>query len=801
MKYDFPESFVRDYDKLLKDGQCSDVIIRVGEEQKEFRAHSLMLRARSTYFNTALSATWAKKEGDFFVLSVPNIHVYIFEIILRYMYTTEIILDALEGVKVLELLVAVDELLLRDFIDKLKLFIHQKLENLIKQDAISVLEMFFQYDICESFREPCLHLICTYPDTLFMHHNFIQLEKSLLIHILQCDSLGTLNEIEIWNYLLKWGIAQDETLQNKEIKSWKINDYIILKNIIHECIYLIRWHMIPPNEFWKNRSFLKNILSEELYKELGEYYLDPTTPLKDVVPRLRKLPITDKNAKKKKFEDLSCIDLTKVNEKLLNEEDDCDVIIHAGKGLYLKELYAHSLILNIRSSYFNHALTNNQVKKEGKYFVFQFPNISANIFEIILRYIYTATITFYGLKGVETLQLLIAANELHLEDIISPLISFIRQEFEEFMKQDAVNITQIVFQYDACNLLQEICLHYICTYPKALFENQKFTQLDQTLLIHILKCDDLGKLNELEIWNYLFTWGIEQNPTLQKKDVETWNTDDYVMLENTIHECIPLIHWFQISGREFKRNLSVFKNTLSSELYQNIWNYHLDSDSLPHDVTILPPRHIQVHMPLIRSQHFNIIASWIDKKDLQKMPPNDTYYSFHNNPYDFNLIYCSKRDGFEKFHDFCDDKGPTIIIAKVQINESDTCLFGGYNDLSWKNYNNKSSQKKISYSRSDKNFLFSFDNKEDYSTSKLARVKKGKIAVGYDSETGPFFGSSKSYYEISISGDLIISSKNKIIRYGTNYPDFKKFAKLQNIDNCKVEDYEVWKINIKKGNI
>ncbi|CAG8781265.1 25639_t:CDS:2 [Gigaspora margarita] len=636
MKYDFPESFVRDYDKLLKDGQCSDVIIRVG---------------------------------------ISLIHYF------RHYY-------ALEGVKVLELLVAVDELLLRDFIDKLKLFIHQKLETLIKQDAISVLEMVFQYDVCESFREPCLHLICTYPDTLFMHHNFIQLEKSLLIHILQCDSLGTLNEIEIWNYLIKWGIAQDETLQNKDIKSWKINDYIILKNIIHECIYLIRWHMIPPNEFWKNRSFLKNILSEELYKELGEYYLDPTTPLKDVVPRLRKLPITDKNAKKKKFEDLSCMDLTKVNEKLLKEEDDCDVIIHAGKGLYLKELYAHSLILNIRSSYFNHALTNNQVKKEGKYFVFQFPNISANIFEIILRYIYTATITFYGLKGVETLQLLIAANELHLEDIISPLISFIRQKFEEFMNQDA-----------------------------------------------------------------------------------------------------------------FKRNLSVFKNTLSSELYQNIWNYHLDSDSLPHDVTILAPRHIQVHMPLIRSQHFNIIASWIDKKDLQKMPPNDTYYSFHNNPYDFNLIYCSKRDGFEKFHDFCDDKGPTIIIAKVQINESDTCLFGGYNDLSWKNYNNKSSQKKISYSRSDKNFLFSFDNKEDYSTSKLARVKKGKIAVGYDSETGPFFGSSKSYYEISISGDLIISSKNKIIRYGTNYPDFKKFAKLQNIDNCKVEDYEVWKINIKKGNI
>ncbi|CAG8509414.1 3072_t:CDS:2, partial [Gigaspora rosea] len=612
------------------------------------------------------------------------------------MYTTEIILDTLDGVKVLELLVAVDELLLRDFIDKLKLFIHQKLENLIKQDAISVLEVIFQFDSCESFREPY------------------------------------------------------QTLQNKDIKSWKIDDYIILKNIIHECIYLIRWHMIASNEFWKNRLFLENILSEELYKGLGEYYLDPTTPLKDVVPRLRKLPIKNESAEKKKSENLSYIDLTKVNEKLLKEGDDCDVIIHAGNGQYLKELYAHSLILNIRSSYFNHMFTSNQVKKEGKYFVFQFPNISAKIFEIILSYIYTASITFYGLKGVEALQLLIAANELCLEDIISHLIDFIRQEFEEFMKQDVVNITQIVFQYDVCNLLQEICLHYIY--------------------------------------------------------VKSWNTDDYVILEKTIHDCIPLIRWFQISGKEFKRNLTVFKNTLSSELYQNIWNYHLDSDSLPHNVTILPPRHIKVHMPLIRPQHFNIIASWIDKKGLPKMEKknqqiatsNDTYYGFHNNPYDFNLIYCSKRDGFKKFHASCDDKGPTVIIAKLKINETDTCLFGGYNDLSWKNYNNKSSKETISYSQSDRNFLFSFDNKEDYSTSKLARVKKGKIAVGYDSETGPFFGSSKCHYEISNLGNLLISRKNKFFRYGNNYPDFKKFSKLQTIDNCEVEDYEVWQVISKR---
>ncbi|RIB19355.1 hypothetical protein C2G38_2036111 [Gigaspora rosea] len=505
------------------------------------------------------------------------------------MYTTEIILDNLEDIKTLELLAIADELLLQDFIDKLKPFILQNLENFIKQDAISVLGMVFQYDICESFRNPSLHLISNYPDVLFEHQNFCQLEKSTLIQILQYDYLGKLNEIDIWNYLFKWGIGQEQALQNKDIKTWK------------------------------NRLLFENILSEELYRDIGEYYLDPSVPPKGIVQRPKKLPVIDKIVKKKRFENRSYIDIAKTNEYLLKEENYYDVIIRTDEKQNLKEFHAHSLILNIRSSYFNHALTSNQINKEGKYLIFQFSNIPANIFETILRYLYTATITFYGLKGVEALQLLIAANELHLEDIIGYLISFIRQEFEEFMKQDAISIMQIIFQQDACRLFQENCLHYICTYPETLFEHQNFIQIDQSLLIQILKCDYLGRLNEIEIWNYLFKWGIAQNPTLQKEDMKTWKNADYVMLEKTIHECIPLIRWFQISGKEFKQNLALFRNTLSSELYQNIWNYHLDSSSLPHEITILPPRHKRVHMPLIRPQHFNIIASWIDKKDSLNM--------------------------------------------------------------------------------------------------------------------------------------------------------------------------------------
>src|SRR5688572_18783498 len=54
---------VNDLSKLLNESDSYDVEIRVGAEQdvKTFKAHSNILKARSTYFKTALSPNWIKK--------------------------------------------------------------------------------------------------------------------------------------------------------------------------------------------------------------------------------------------------------------------------------------------------------------------------------------------------------------------------------------------------------------------------------------------------------------------------------------------------------------------------------------------------------------------------------------------------------------------------------------------------------------------------------------------------------------------------------------------------------------------
>src|ERR1044072_4236328 len=88
-----------------------DVIIQVGKEPnvENVKAHSIILKNRSTYFNVALSSRWVKKEGNIIIFKKPNIKPNIFRIILKYLYTGIVDLDMESGSKLIELLVATDE--------------------------------------------------------------------------------------------------------------------------------------------------------------------------------------------------------------------------------------------------------------------------------------------------------------------------------------------------------------------------------------------------------------------------------------------------------------------------------------------------------------------------------------------------------------------------------------------------------------------------------------------------------------------------------------------------------------------
>jgi len=72
-------------------------------------------------------------------------------------------------------------------------------------------------------------------------------------------------------------------------------------------------------------------------------------------------------------------------EKLLEDEEGYDVIIYAGENENIGEMHVHSSILRARSQYFRTAFSKEWSEmKDGK-FIFKKPNISPQLFKMILR--------------------------------------------------------------------------------------------------------------------------------------------------------------------------------------------------------------------------------------------------------------------------------------------------------------------------------------------------------------------------------------------------------------------------------
>jgi hypothetical protein len=78
----FYSGLSKDLSLVLNDFDDSNVIIQVAENQ-EFRAHSVILRARSPYFRNIFSSKLIIKKDNMFIFNKSNIAPNIFEIILK----------------------------------------------------------------------------------------------------------------------------------------------------------------------------------------------------------------------------------------------------------------------------------------------------------------------------------------------------------------------------------------------------------------------------------------------------------------------------------------------------------------------------------------------------------------------------------------------------------------------------------------------------------------------------------------------------------------------------------------------
>lgn len=386
---------------------------------------------------------------------------------------------------------------------------------------------------------------------------------------------------------------------------------------------------------------------------------------------------------------------------------------------------------------------------------------------------YYGNVSLEHLDGPDSIALLIASDELELQRLCIHVQNHIKITLNDWLCENLLFVLDITSKHEDFDLLREHVLGIVCRDPHLIFSiNNNYLLLSESTLINLLKRDDLG-MEEIDIWEYLIKWGIEHTTSLNQNnhDLNCWSKDDFVALEETLHNCIPLIRFFQISSTDLYDKVRVpYKKILPKQLNEDIIKYFMKPGC---EITtrILPSRLTIIDSSIIKLKHAGLISSWIDGNI------HDNYHSNCKINYNFNLLVRGSRDGFDAltFHNRCDDKVGTVVIIKLKDRNK---VVGGYNPCAWKRTLLGPLTRIGGYENAVNSFVFSFNINDDLKNAVLSKVVVASNAIYYSSSNGPCFGDG----DLWMTGTFGSSSR-------TSYEH-----NIMDVPNFFANDYEVFQV-------
>ncbi|RIB10777.1 hypothetical protein C2G38_2145910 [Gigaspora rosea] len=518
--------------------------------------------------------------------------------------------------------------------------------------------------------------------------------------------------------------------------------------------------------------------------------------------------------------------------QLLESEYGCDVIIEVGIHQNKQSFRSHKLILYQRSSFFREKLTNNNSIKK-----IVLPHISVDTFKIIIRYIYTGIISFEEFEISTIFDLLVSSNELGFDELVEYLQKYLIDKNSSWLRLNFTRIHNISFKFDNFKHLQNFYTDILAKHPNLIFDSNVFDSFQENALVTLLKRDDL-QAEESIIWDKVIQWGKAQIPDLPS-DIKLWSYENFLALKSTLHNCLPLIRYFQIPGKDILEKVKPYRRILEPDLWENITERFIFPD-VPVNSIILPARKkIPDSLPS-RLVPTIVVTKTVRKKIPDSLPsptivatkavpsailpvrekipdslPSPTIvatkalpsawrssiigtteilfkrhlleisswidrqpdpYTFENIPYNFKLLLRGSDNGFSSKHfHTLCDNIPNTVIV-MKIDGTGE-IIGGYNPLIWP------SDSSFKWLNTEDSFIFTLRN-QNLSTSIISRVDNCNMAIGSSSSHGPYFGNN--FYKIT-------APKSKKWFYRYDHESYS-FPIRKNHESFTIVDYEVFQV-------
>ncbi|RHZ87548.1 hypothetical protein Glove_33g18 [Diversispora epigaea] len=276
--------------EFLNDKEDYNVIINVENAEKSFTAHSNVLKYRSSYFRQELENI-QPNEKNIKIITKPSVSSNIFDAILKYIYGGIVNLEKVETRFIFDLMLIANEFELEE--------LSRKLETILIEDKASWLKTHFSFVyrtifVKENFKDLenfCNDIVVKYPNLIFDSSDFNSLPESALVSLLKRDDLQ-MKEVEIWDFVIKWGISQNPILPTN-LGDWTEENFLTLKTTLQQCLPHIRYFHITNIESYDKIRPYKKILDEQLWEDINQQMAAPDRPIKSIILPARLVLFTE----------------------------------------------------------------------------------------------------------------------------------------------------------------------------------------------------------------------------------------------------------------------------------------------------------------------------------------------------------------------------------------------------------------------------------------------------------------------------------------------------------------------------
>ncbi|RHZ81904.1 hypothetical protein Glove_117g86 [Diversispora epigaea] len=290
MTLKFYDKLSRNFIELLDDKDDFNVIIEVENKEKSFTAHSNILKYRSSYFRRELENIHPN-ENNIKTITESSISAQSFKIILKYIYGGIVNLENAETRFIFDLMLATNEFELEELTNNLETHLIDTKASWLKSHFSLVYRSIFSKTNFKKIENFCNDIVVKYPNLIFDTDDFASLPESALVSLLKRDDLQ-MKEIEIWNYVIKWGISQNPALPTN-LDEWSKENFLTLKTTLQQCLPHIRYFHLSVDEFLDSIRPYKKILDKQLWKDIDQHLLSPERPVKSIILPARSVLVTE----------------------------------------------------------------------------------------------------------------------------------------------------------------------------------------------------------------------------------------------------------------------------------------------------------------------------------------------------------------------------------------------------------------------------------------------------------------------------------------------------------------------------